>query len=136
MELEQQQACAFRPGAIVAGAILLGLGVAMILDTTGAIDIRVGRMITPLILIAIGASIMLDKGAFVAGRRRVRMIDADGRELVRLPRRGSSNSGFWLIGIGVWMMVSQMHLFGLNYGTSWPLFIVLSGLMMVIRGVR
>jgi hypothetical protein len=136
MELEQQQERAFRPGAIVAGAILLGLGVAMILDTTGAIDIRVGRMITPLILIAIGASIMFDKGAFVAGRRRVRVIDADGRELVRLPRRGSSNSGFWLIGIGVWMMVSQMHLFGLNYGNSWPLFIILSGLMMVIRGVR
>jgi hypothetical protein len=126
MELEQQQARAFRPGAIVASAILLGLGVAMILDTTGAIDIRVGRMITPLILIAIGASIMLDKGAFVAGRRRVRVIDADGRDLLRHRKRGSSNSGFWLIGIGVWMMVSQM----------WPLFIILSGLMMVIRGVR
>jgi hypothetical protein len=34
------------------------------------------------------------------------------------------------------MMVSQMHLFGLNYGNSWPLFIILSGVMTMIRGAR
>jgi hypothetical protein len=34
------------------------------------------------------------------------------------------------------MLISQMHLFGLTYGTSWPLFIILMGLMLVIRGWR
>jgi len=36
----------------------------------------------------------------------------------------------------VWMMVSQMHLFGLSFNNSWPLFIILSGIMMVVRGAR
>jgi hypothetical protein len=40
------------------------------------------------------------------------------------------------MGIGAWMLVSQMHLFGLTYATSWPLFIILMGLMIMIRGTR
>jgi hypothetical protein len=133
-EMEQQPVRSIRPGAIVAGGILLALGAAMLLDTTGAVDIRVGRLIAPLILIALGSSILLDKGAFVFGGRRE--FDDQGRPRVRLQKRGDANSGLWLIGIGVWMMVSQMHLFGLNYGNSWPLFIILSGIMTMIRGAR
>jgi hypothetical protein len=58
-----------------------GFGAAM-LDTTGAVDIRVGWLIAPLILIALGSSILLDKGVRV---RRRRGVDAQGR-----PRSTSS----------------------------------------------
>jgi hypothetical protein len=34
------------------------------------------------------------------------------------------------------MLVSQTHLFGLTYDTSWPLFIILAGVMILIRGWR
>jgi Domain of unknown function (DUF5668) len=135
MDANQQpeRSSSFRPGVVAAGGILLALGVAMLLDTTGAIDIRMGRLIAPLVLISLGAAMMLDKGGLVYGRR---VRDADGRVRTRLRTRGSQGGGLWLIGIGSWMMVSQMHLFGLNYANSWPLFIILSGVLMVIRGTR
>jgi len=123
----------YRPGVVAAGGILMALGVAMLLDSTGKIDIRVGQLIGPLVLIALGAAILFEKGGFVYGRRGC---GEDGRPRMRLRRRGNPAGGFWLIGIGVWMMVSQMHLFGLSFNNSWPLFIILSGIMMVVRGAR
>ena len=59
-----------RPGAIVAGFILLGLGVAMLLDRAGLMQLHTGRLVPPLILIAMGSAIVLDKGGFVAECRR------------------------------------------------------------------
>ena len=114
----QEAAAALNPGAIVAGALLLGLGLAMFLDTTGVIDIRPGRLIGPLLLIALGANKLFERRA--AGR----------------VRRGGSTSGVWLIGIGVWMLAAQHDLFGLTFHNSWPLLIVLGGVIMVIRGFK
>jgi hypothetical protein len=34
------------------------------------------------------------------------------------------------------MLASQTHLFGLTFGTSWPLLVILTGIMIVIRGIR
>ena len=127
-----------RPGALVAGFILLAVGTAMLLDTTGLTDIRVGRLLPPFILIALGSAIVLDKGSVaVVARRKIREDHGDLEERVR-PRhwRRRGTGGIWLIGIGVWMLVSQTHLFGLSYETSWPLFIILSGLIIMIRGTR
>lgn len=133
MDMEQEPGSSMRPGVIAAGLILLGLGVAMLLDTTGVMQIRAGRLVPPFILIALGAAIVLDRGGFVAGYR--------GREAQpgrRIPhrRRGGPIGGLWLIGIGAWMLVSQTHMFGLTYHTSWPLFIILVGLLMMMRGFR
>ena len=49
-----------RPGAIVAGVILLGVGTAMLLDNTGMLRVRLGGLIAPLVLITMGSSIVLD----------------------------------------------------------------------------
>lgn len=138
MELEQQPVeghravGSMRPGAVVAGLILLALGVSMLLDTTGILQVNAGRLVAPFILIAIGAAIVLDKGAFTAGYRSR---DAEGRPRMRR-RRGGGIGGLWLIGVGTWMLVSQSHLFGMTFHTSWPLLMVLAGVMMVIRGMR
>lgn len=51
-------------------------------------------------------------------------------------RRRDATGGIWLIGVGVWMFISQNHVWGLSFDTSWPLFIVLMGLIVVIRGWR
>lgn len=133
MEMQTQDVRGFRPGAIAAGLILLTVGTAMFLDTTGAVDIRVGRMIAPLVLIAVGASMVLGRSALVIGHRES-TVTGDPRP--RLRRRGGATSGIWLIGIGAWMLVAQGHVFGLTYHNSWPLFIVLSGIIMVIRGFK
>jgi len=122
-----------RPGALVAGFILLAAGTAMLLDTTGLTDIRVGRLVPPFILIALGSAIVLDRGGAAAARRQI--VEDDERIRPR-HRRRRGTGGLWLIGIGVWMLVSQSHIFGLRYDTSWPLFIIVAGLIIMIRGTR
>ena len=121
-----------RPGAIAAGLLLVGLGVAMFVDTTG-LRINGGKLVAPFFLIALGSAIVLDRGGFVAECGRGS--DDEGRPR-RIRRRGGPFGGLWLIGIGCWMLVSQTHLFGLDFRSSWPLLIVVSGLIMVIRGLR
>jgi hypothetical protein len=122
-----------RPGAIVAGLLLVGLGVAMFLDTTDMFRVNFGRLVAPFLLIALGSAIVLDRGGFVAECGRV-SDEAGGSRRIR--RRGGPFGGLWLIGIGSWMLVSQTHLFGLTYDTSWPLFIILAGVMILLRGRR
>ena len=133
MEMQEQDVRGFRPGAIAAGVILLTVGAAMLLDTTGAVDIRFGRLIGPLVLIAIGVSMVLGRSAVVIGHRES-AVPGDSRP--RLRRRGGATSGIWLTGIGAWMLMAQSHVFGLTFHNSWPLFIVLSGIIMVIRGFK
>src|SRR5262245_35835943 len=116
-----------RPGSIAGGLSVRALGAAMLLDRAGAADIRTGHLAAPLILIAIGVAMTFDRAAVVCGRRDPAVRHAK--------RRGDPLSGLWFIGIGAWMMVSELRMFGLTYGTSWPLIIVLSGVMMVLRGV-
>lgn len=129
--MQNQDGRGFRPGAITGGLIILVVGAAMFLDTTGAVDIHFGRLIGPLVLITIGASMTLDRSAFVCDSRRFRR---DGE--TRLRRRGSPTTGVWLIGVGVWMLVSQNGLFGLHFHNSWPLLVVFGGIIMVIRGLK
>jgi hypothetical protein len=122
-----------RPGAIAAGLLLVLLGAAMFLDNSGMFRVNAGRLVGPFFLIVIGSMIVLDRGGFVAECRRTS--DEDGRPR-RIRRRGGSIGGLWLIGLGCWMLVSQTHLFGLTYNTSWPLFIILAGVMILLRGWR
>jgi hypothetical protein len=133
MDMQNEETRGFKPGAVAAGLILLALGTAMLLDTTGTVDIRFGRMIAPLVLIAIGSTMVLDRSAVVAGYRGACVVPM-GRRLHR--RRGGATSGLWLIGVGAWMLVAQNHLFGLSFHNSWPLFIVLGGIISVMRGLR
>jgi len=122
-----------RPGVVAGGAMLLAVGLAMLLSTSGVVDVAAGQLVGPFVLITLGTLILIEKGAVVAGCRER---SADGTPRLRLRRRGGSTAGLWLIGIGVWMMVSQLHLWGLSYGTSWPLFLILSGIVLLVRGIR
>ena len=120
-DIAQPNGGRMRPGAIAAGAVLVVLGILFLLNTTGTVPVRAGQFILPMILIAIGSSILLDDSC---ARK------ASGRHQPR------GTGGFWLMGIGVWMLISQAHLFGLTYGTSWPLLLIMAGLMTAIRGMR
>jgi hypothetical protein len=131
MEPPDQSARSFRPGPIAAGVILLAAGAAMYLDSTGVVDINVRHLFVPLLLITLGTA-MLDRGPSACGHRASAADDAGPRRR----RRDGATGGIWLIGVGAWMLVSQTHIFGLTYHNSWPLFIVLSGIIMVIRGFK
>src|SRR3954465_2193928 len=114
-DVNSQNARDIRPGAVVAGLVVLAVGVAMLMNAAGLADIRIGRLVAPFVLIALGSAIVLEKGAFVCGRRER---DASGRARMRLRQRGGSTGGLWLIGVGVWMLVSQTHMLGLSFHSS------------------
>jgi len=80
------------------------------------------------VLIIIGVA-MLAEGA-------VPRLDVDGEVQSPSCQRSNSTGGLWLIGIGAWMIVSQSHLWGLSFETSWPLILVFMGVMVVVRGWR
>lgn len=48
----------------------------------------------------------------------------------------SRRSGMWLISIGVWGMISEAELFGLEYSKSWPLLVVALGVNIVWRALE
>jgi uncharacterized membrane protein len=122
----------FRPVAVVGGLILLALGAALLLDRSGMVHID-GYLIAPLVLIVMGAA-MTFEGTSVASFAPERDETGDIRRRCR--RRRMPGGGLWLIGIGVWMFISQNRIWGLGFDTSWPLFLVFIGLMMVVRGSR
>jgi len=41
--------------------------------------------------------------------------------------------GLWFIGIGVWMQIITLGLFGLTFSNSWPLLLIVVGAGMVFR---
>ncbi len=123
----------FQPGAVIGGLLLLAFGAALLLDTTGTLHMRTGHLFPAIVLIVIGATMTMDRSAFVY-RIPERDDAGSGRVRVRQHRRGTG--GLWLIAIGVWMFISQNHLWGFSFETSWPLFLVMTGLLMVIRGWR
>ena len=132
-DTELDQPRGIRTGAIAAGAIMLIVGVLMLLDTTGLMDVPMGRLIAPFVLITLGSLMVAEKGGVVYGYRERTL---DGGRRMRLRHPGGATGGLWLIGIGGWMMLAQTHLFGLDYHNSWPLFIILSGIIVLIRGIR
>ena len=76
---------------------------------------------------AVGTASVRARDRAAARRRR------DGR----VARRGGGGTGgLWLICIGSWMLISQSHLFGLTFNTSWPIVIIMAGVIIVIRGMR
>jgi hypothetical protein len=115
--------------AIVFGAVLLALGGTLLLDRSGLLHVSYGQLIGPLVLITIGAMTIVEKGGMACGYRW----RSAGPQHVR---RGGMTTGIWLIGLGVWMLVSQIHLWGLDYHNSWPLVVILSGVIMLMRGIR
>ena len=121
-----------RPGALVGGAVLLALGGSLLLDRTGLFRAPFGQLIGPFVLIAMGAAILVEQRNLVCGSRPA----TDGGEEPRASRRGAGTGGLWLMGIGVWLLVSQLHLWGLNFQNSWPLIVILSGAIMLVKGIR
>src|SRR3954451_12030511 len=132
-DVNSQNARDIRPGAVVAGLVVLAVGVAMLMNAAGLADIRIGRLVAPFVLIALGSAIMLEKAAFVCARRDR---DSTIRARARVRQRRDSTGGVWLIGLGVWMLLSQTHMFGLSFHSSWPLLIIFAGLIITSRGWR
>ena len=38
--------------------------------------------------------------------------------------------------VGIWALISDWHVFGLTFGTSWPLLVMATGVMIVWRALE
>lgn len=100
-----------RSGQIVAGIVVLLLGLVLFLDELGSIRFYDLGRLWPLIVVAVGAS---------------RLFNSEDREEVR--------GGLVVLLIGVWLLISSLELAGLDFEHSWPLVLVAIGLASLIAG--
>jgi len=94
-------------------------GILLLVVGAGALAVNLGFRIPrdlwdywPMILVVLGLAQLIWPGS---GRERL--------------------SGLWLLAVGIYCAVSQFELFGLDWGTAWPILIVLLGVRMVLGGV-
>jgi len=105
--------------------------------------VRFGSLATGLVLIAVGGALLLDRLAWVdfgglGGLWRywpLIVIALGLAKLIDARSRRGRGSGLWLMGLGGWMLVSSLGLFGFGWHNSWPLLIILVGLSVVLRSV-
>lgn len=97
------------------------------------------RFVWGLVLVLLGAMLMFERfeAEQAASYWPFVLILFGIVKIVDPPRSGrvtrSKRPGAWLLFIGLWGLVSEFRLFGLDYSSSWPVMIVGVGLMLVWR---
>lgn len=100
-------------GTLIIGVILLAVGVLFLLDNFYVITI--GEPVShfwPLIIVALGLARIL-QAEHPWERRR----------------------GFAWMYFGLWLLVSVLHMFGLNFHNSWPLLLIGFGINAIWKAV-
>jgi hypothetical protein len=97
---------------ILWGLLLIGIGVAFLLDQLDLYDVRSLWHYTPLLLVLAGVN-----------------------QTIGYPSAREFTNGLWCVFIGLWLFAVFEGLFGLTFGNSWPLVIIASGLTMAIRPI-
>ena len=92
-------------GSLAVGLLIMLLGTAFLLEQLDFYDIREVWRFWPMVLIAVG--------------------------LVQLLRPGDGRPSIFLLLMGVWLQVSTLGLWGLDWGDSWPLLIMFIGASLV-----
>jgi hypothetical protein len=105
---------AHRADLISAGLLTAVVGMLLLADRLADRDVPLVAAWWPFLLIALGAIRLVspEPSGSHGGRHRGR-------------------SGAWLIVVGLWGLVNEAHLFGFDYGSSWPLLVIAVGAMMV-----
>ena len=97
-----------RSGALVGGVILVALGLLFFVDRHAQLGGGFWKL-WPFAMVAIAA---------------VKLANArDWSE-----RRGA----LWLLFVGGWLLVNTLGVFGLDWGTSWPLLVIGMGVLLVL----
>lgn len=92
------------------GLVLVAAGAAVLLDRTGLIDLDAYWQYAPLLLVAFGLN-----------------------RAVGAPNARDLSGGLWTALTGIWLFICLNELFGLTFWNSWPVFIIIGGLTMVLR---
>ena len=96
---------------LVFGLALLALGALLLADNLGfPVSLQLWEA-WPLVIVGLGA---------------LKLVFAEDSE-----ERGS---GLWTLVAGLYCWVSSWRLFGLHWGTAWPIFLVAQGIVIVFHG--
>jgi hypothetical protein len=97
---------------IVLGLALVALGVMLLLEYQGIVDIGNAWQYWPAILIILGAA---------------KFTQARSRE--------DQGTGIWLVLMGAWLLVSLLHWWDLYFRDTWPAVFVAIGLSMLWKSL-
>ncbi|MEO6213293.1 MAG: DUF5668 domain-containing protein [Vicinamibacterales bacterium] len=103
-----------RSGQVFIGLALMLLGLGFLFDRMDLWHVHLSRHFWPFFPLFIGLA---------------RLFGGPRSSSHGPPGRG----GIGMISVGIWGLVSEFHLFRLDYNTSWPLLVIAAGLNMVWR---
>ena len=92
------------------GLVLIGLGVAFLLDRFDLFEVRELWHYWPLLLVVIGIN-----------------------RMIGYPSAKDFTSGLWSAFIGLWLFAVFENLFGLTFMNAWPIPIIFCGVTMIIE---
>jgi hypothetical protein len=99
-------------GSAVAGTILLVVGLLFLFNNFDLIYLGPISHFWPLIIIAIGITKLLNADHPVERRK-----------------------GGWWVMIGLWFLISTLHLFGFSFHNSWPILLIVLGINSIWRAL-
>ena len=97
------------PAGVIIGLVIIALGIMLFLDQTGVLGWRPAWSFWPVLIIAMGLARFSQ------------------------PRPDGTRDGGWLMFIGGWLLLNEMHV--LRYRDSWPLFLVALGLHTIWKAI-
>ena len=110
----------------VGAVVLIGLGVLFLLGSTHLFFLFPMRYLLPFLLIGVGVYIFVRRMT-ASG---VSFAD-DGSAAYRIRLVRALQSSVWVVLVGVLFLLDELHI--LSWGRSWPLFIILGGVMAFVQ---
>jgi hypothetical protein len=99
-----------------------------------------GRLVLGLFLLLAGALLLAGHLGFTVPHRLWRcwpfLLIALGAARLLAPGDGEPRGGYWLLVVGIYGWIGEWRLFGLDWGTSWPIFLIAAGLLILFEGGR
>jgi hypothetical protein len=109
------------------GAIwLIALGLLFLVGNVGMFHIVPGRLFGPFVLIGVGVWVFVRKMTS-AGQS----LENDGTALYRWRLGRALHGAVWIVLVGVIWLLDTLHI--LSWSTSWPLFLIAGGVLMILR---
>ena len=97
-------------GSLFTGVVMILMGVVFMLAEFDVVEFGdIMSLYWPMIIVFLGASKLFD--------------------------RRTLWSGLWLLAMGVWMQAARLHAFGLTFGSSWPLLMIVFGAGVIVRAI-
>lgn len=97
---------------VVLGLLLMLFGLVLLLDQLDMFDLSRLWHYWPLLLVVVGLNKMIGS-----------------------PTARDFTSGVWMTFIGLWLFVVFEGMFGLTFYNSWPIFIIVSGVTIMLQPV-